>query len=103
MKKLPSKFTRTGLNLGPKGLFILISLIVLALTVATSIVKIASFTGALNSPEKDIALFTAIILSCALGQYLILKFVRTINKEKIMKKRLGISRVQKWISIIQCN
>ncbi|OLD41736.1 MAG: hypothetical protein AUI60_00680 [Thaumarchaeota archaeon 13_1_40CM_2_39_4] len=63
------KFQR---RIGSKGIFILISFIVITLIVDTSIVKISANTGGLSSADSGIAIFAVMGVIFAVGQYLIL-------------------------------
>ena len=63
--------------LGSKGIFILVSLIIVLLIVDTSIVKISALIGGLASPTSSVAIFTAMAIMSSVGQYLILSYIRT--------------------------
>ena len=69
------------LTLGSKGIFILVSLIVILLIIDTSVVKISAFIGGLASPTSSVAIFTVMALISSVGQYLILSYIRTRNRE----------------------
>ena len=85
LNKMQRKVYDTWIHrkLGAKGIFIMICFIVVALVVDTSIVKISAFTGGLRSAESSIAIFTGMALIFAVGQYVILGFIRTRNHESI--------------------
>ena len=68
-------------TLGSKGIFILVSLIIVLLIVDTSIVKISALIGGLASPTSSVAIFTVMALMSSVGQYLILSYIRTRNHE----------------------
>jgi hypothetical protein len=87
-------------KLGTKGIFIIICFIVVALIVDTSIVKISAFTGGLRSAESSIAIFTGMALIFAIGQYVILGFIRRRNHESIAYYKLWLSVIHKAVSII---
>ena len=63
--------------LGSKGIFILVSFIIIVLIVDTSVVKVSAFIGGLRSLASSVTIFTAMALIFSVGQYLILSFVRT--------------------------
>ena len=88
------------MKIGSKGIFILISFIVITLIVDTSIVKIFSITGGLSSTESSIAIFAIMGVIFALGQYLILGFTRRVN-QNIVNERLRFSAIGRTVSIIQ--
>ena len=67
--------------LGSKGFFILVSFIIFLLIVDTSIVKISTFVGGLASPNLGVAIFIGMALIFSVGQYLVLYFVRSGNRE----------------------
>jgi hypothetical protein len=85
----------------PGSIFILVSCIIIALVIDVSIVKVVAFTGGLDSPALDLAVFTTICLVFSLGQYLILRFVRRTNEQNNLYKRLQVAEIHKSISIIQ--
>ena len=77
---------RRGVNhihgpLGSKGIFILVSLIIVLLIVDTSVVKVSALIGGLSSPTSSAAIFIAMALIFSVAQYLILSYVRTRNRE----------------------
>ena len=92
------KFQR---RIGSKGIFILISFIVITLIVDTSIVKISANTGGLSSADSGIAIFAVMGVIFAVGQYLILGFVRSVSEKKVANERLRLSPISRSISIIQ--
>ncbi len=63
--------------LGSKGIFILVSFIIVLSIIDTSIVKISAFSGGLGSPSSSITIFIAMVLIFSVGQHFILSFVRT--------------------------
>src|SRR2546428_3135824 len=87
--------------MGPKGIFILISFIIITLIVDTSIVKISANTGGLSSTDSSIAVFAVMGVIFAVGQYLILGFVRRVSEKKIANERLLLSTISRSVSIIQ--
>lgn len=87
-------------KLGTKGIFIIICFIVIALIVDTSIVRISAFTGGLRSAESSIAIFTGMALIFAVGQYVILGFIRRRNHESIAYHKLWLSVIHKAVSIV---
>ena len=88
-------------KLGAKGIFIIISFIVVALIVDTSIVRISAFTGGLISAESSIAIFTGIALIFVVGQYLILGFVKRKINESIKGEQRYLNVIYKVVFIIQ--
>jgi len=97
---------RPGLNkfhnkIGTKGIFILVSSIIIALIVDMSIVKISAITGGLSSTESSIAIFVVMSVIFAVGQYFILGFVRRCTTKNSSNERLRLSSIGKVVSIIQ--
>lgn len=88
------------IKIGSKGIFILISFIVITLIVDTSIVKISAITGGLRSTETSIAIFAIFGVIFAVGQYIILRFTSRVN-EKIVNERLQFSAIGRVVSIMQ--
>jgi hypothetical protein len=88
--------------LGSRGIFILVSFIIIAMIVDTSIVKISAFTGGLaSSGGSSIAIFTAMALIFSVGQYLILAYIKRRNHVDSPYGSLRLSRLHKSVSIIQ--
>jgi MFS family permease len=97
---------RLGLNkfqnkIGSKGIFIVVSFIIIALIVDTSIVKISAITGGLSSANSSIAVFVVMTVIFAVGQYLILGFVGGVSKKNESNEKLPLSAIGKIVSIIQ--
>lgn len=87
------------MELGSKSIFVIISFIIIALIIDTSIVKIAAFTGGLSNTQSSIAIFTCMALVFGVGQYVIMGFIRR-NHEGTPYVRLGLSRIHRFVSII---
>ena len=64
-------------RIGNKSIFTTMIIIVVAVIVDNSIVGIATSTGGMRSSLSDIALFTFMVLVFAIGQYVILRFVKS--------------------------
>jgi hypothetical protein len=92
-------------KLGSTGIFIIIIFIIIAIIVDTSIVSIATSAGGLRSSVSDIALFTFMVLVFAVGQYIILAFVKQGYKDKEGKigglKHHGLNLIDKTVTITQ--
>ena len=92
-------------RLGSTGIFIIIIFIIIAIIVDTSIVSIATSAGGLRSSVSDIALFAFIVLVFAVGQYVILAFVKQEYKDKKGKisglKQYGLDWMDKAVTITQ--
>jgi hypothetical protein len=86
---------------GTKGIFILISFIIIILIVDTSIVKVSAFLGGLASPASSVTIFTAMALMFSLGQYLILSYVRTSNLEASTRDSKLLSGLYKLVATTQ--
>lgn len=84
-----------------KRIFILVSFIIIASIVDTSIVRISAFTGGLSSDSSGIAIFVAMALVFSLGQYLILAYVRRSNQKGYSNDSLRFASLQKWITVAQ--
>jgi hypothetical protein len=88
--------------LGSKGIFILVSFIIIVLIVDTSVVKVSAFIGGLRSPASSVTIFTAMALIFSVGQYLILSFVRTrIHGAGTQYDNKLLSGLYKLVVIIQ--
>jgi hypothetical protein len=92
-------------RLGSTGIFIIIIFIITAIIVDTSIVSIATSAGGLRSSVSDIALFTFMVFVFAVGQYVILAFVKQGYKDKEGKigglKHHGLDLIDKAVTITQ--
>jgi hypothetical protein len=89
-------------RLGSKGIFILIYIIILALIVDISIVRIATSVGGLRS--SYITLFVGLVVVFAVGQYHILAFVKREYKDgeyKISSHKMGLRLIDKAVTISQ--
>jgi hypothetical protein len=95
------RFNITHGALSSRGIFILVSFIIIAMIVDTSIVKISAFTGGLSSSVSGIAIFTAIAVIFSVGQYLILGYIKRRNHVASPYSSLRLSRLHKSVSIIQ--
>ena len=62
--------------LGHRSFLVIFAFIIAVLITDTSIRQLSVFTGGLGTGSKDLALFVAMILVYAVGQYLILLFLR---------------------------
>ena len=87
--------------LGSKGIFILISFIIVILIVDTSVVKISAFIGGLTSPASSVTVFTTMAIIFSVGQYLILSFVRTRIHAGTQYDNKLLNRLYKLVVIIQ--
>ena len=85
-------------NPGKTSIIIIISIIVIAVLVETSITRISVFMGGLNSYEFNIAIFSILVLVFALGQHLILRFTGLRN---IQSKQKNLILTFKSVSITQ--
>jgi hypothetical protein len=92
-------------RLGSTGIFIIIIFIIIAIIVDTSIVSIATSAGGLRSSVSDIALFIFMVLVFAVGQYVVLAFVKREYKDKEGKigglKHHGLHWIDKTVTITQ--
>lgn len=84
--------------IGSKGIFILVSFVIIVLIIDTSIVKVSAFIG---SPASSVTIFAATALIFSVGQYLILSFVRTRNREGTQHDSKLLSSLYKLVAIIQ--
>jgi hypothetical protein len=88
-------------KLGSRSVFIIISFIIVALIIDTSIIKISGFTTDRTSPSLNITIFTVMVVVYAVGQYLILGFVKSKINEIISNKQLHLNAIHKVVSITQ--
>lgn len=72
-------------KVGDRSIFIIISLIVVALIIDTSIIKVSAFTGGLGSQGSEIAIFSIMVVVFGLGQ----NFILHITKSKYHKDSVG--------------
>lgn len=80
-------------------IFIVIVAIVIAVVVDTSIVAIATSAGGMKSSFTDISLFTLMVVIFALGQFVILRYVKSKFLNHANKTGIAISHVQ-WMDRI---
>jgi hypothetical protein len=88
--------------LGSTGVFILIYIIIIALIVDTSIVRIATSIGGLG--PSYITLFVGVVVVFAVGQYTILAFVKSERKDieyKVSSRITGRHVIDKAVTISQ--
>ena len=88
-------------KLSNRFVFIVVSLIIIAIIVDTSIIKISGFTRDRPSPSVDIIIFTFMVLVYTVGQYLILGFVKRKINESISGEQRYLNIIYKVVSIIQ--
>lgn len=84
---------------GYKAIFALTIILITALTMDTSIVKIVAFTGGLTSDIVDLGGFMALTITFAVIQYIVLRFIKMINEKNELNKRLRLSQMHRWISL----
>jgi hypothetical protein len=89
------------MKIGSKGIFVLICFVISVLIFDTSIVKISAITGGLSATSTSIAIFAVMCVIFAVGQYLILGFVRRVNEKRIANRRLRLSTIGRAVSTIQ--
>jgi hypothetical protein len=89
-----------GYKIGHKALFMLTVILIAALTIDTSIVKIAPYTGGLTSPIADVAIFVTLFLTVAAIQFIILRFVKNINQQNKLRERLRLGQIHQSMSVI---
>ena len=80
-------------------IFIVIVAIVIAVVVDTSIVAIATSAGGMKSSFSDISLFTLMVIIFALGQFVILRYVKSKFLNHANETGITISHVQ-WMDRI---
>ena len=88
-------------KLSNRFVFIVVSLIIIAIIVDTSIIKISGFNRDRPSPSVDIIIFTFMVLVYTVGQYLILGFVKRKINEGITGEQRYLNIIYKVVSIIQ--
>ena len=84
-----------------KTIFILVSIIIVAMIVDTSIIKISYFISRLPSPVWDIIPFGMFVLLYAIGQYIILRYVKVISTETRKYRDSHLNEIHTPVSIIQ--
>jgi hypothetical protein len=88
-------------KLSNRSVFTVVSLIIIAIIIDTSTIKISGFTRDGHSPSMDIIIFTFMVLVYAIGQYLILGFVKRKINESITGEQRYLDVIHKVVSIIQ--
>jgi hypothetical protein len=82
-----------------KTILVLALILIAALTIDTSIVKIAAFTGGLGSGISVVMGFAALTITFTIIQYIILRFIKKINEQNELNKRLRLNRMHMWITL----
>ncbi|HKG90082.1 MAG TPA: hypothetical protein VKA95_17345 [Nitrososphaeraceae archaeon] len=98
-------------KLSSTGVFIVIILIIIAIIVDTSIIRVVTSAGGLRSSVSDIALFVFMVLVFGVGQYIVMSFVKqeykargkgkVNDKAKIAGIGLGLDLLDKVVTITQ--
>ena len=88
-------------KIGSRSIFLIVSFIIVALIIDTSIIKISGFTAGWISLVLKIVIFTILVVIYAIGQYLILEFVKHKINEIIVNKQLRLNVIHKVVSITQ--
>ena len=84
-----------------KTVFVLVSIIIVAMIVDTSIIKISYFISRLPSPVWDNILFSMFVLLYAIGQYFILRYVKVISSKTEQYRHIHLNVIHKSVSIVQ--
>jgi hypothetical protein len=84
---------------GGRVLVAVISIVIVAVLVDTSIVKISVFTGGLVTYTSNIGIFTSIVVIYAISQFIFLRF--TVLKGKQQPKQRQLIFIYKFVSISQ--
>lgn len=90
-------------GIGNKAVFIVSVVIICALIIDTSLIKIYSFLTRPYSPDWNVAIFIVMALVYAIGQYVILEFVKTKIKQArtATSRQSNITVIHKVVSTIQ--
>jgi hypothetical protein len=75
-------------NPGKTSIVVVISVIVIAMVIETSITRISVFVGGLSRNDTDIVIFSVFVLVFGVGQYLIMKFINFRNIQSNRKHLL---------------
>ena len=84
-----------------KSTFIVILIIIIAILIDTSITNIYRFIPSQPSSILNIAIFTVMIIVYAVGQYIILEFVKSKSKKIRSSEQLRLKIIHKMVSIVQ--
>jgi hypothetical protein len=84
---------------GRSILAIVTSVVIAAVLVDTSILKISVFTGGLVAYTSNIGIFTSIVVIYAISQFIILRFTALRGKQQLKQRRLIF--IYKLVSISQ--
>jgi hypothetical protein len=93
---LLSSFTNNN-----KIIFLLVSVVIVALIIDTSFIKIYPFIFSQSISSWRIVIFLAIGTIYAVGQYLILNFVKKKSKKIISKEQYRLNAIHKIVTIVQ--
>jgi hypothetical protein len=89
-------------KLGDRSIFFIISIIIVAIIIDTSIIKISAFTGGLSPQGLYVAIFTVMtIVIFGVGQYFILRLTKRKYGENTVGKKLKPNTIDKIVSAIQ--
>jgi hypothetical protein len=83
---------------GRFGILVLISIIVVAIFVDTTLIRIYAFTGGLRAYTQNIAIFSILVIVYSLSQYFILRFA---SLKKLEYTQKGITIPQKLLLVVQ--
>jgi hypothetical protein len=89
-------------SIGNKSILITMIVIVVAVIVDNSIVGIVTSIGGMRSSIYDIALFAIMVLVFALGQYIILKFVKSRYLDRTNETTVTKFRIRLFYRITAC-
>jgi uncharacterized membrane protein len=85
-----------------KLIFLMVAVLVVALVLDTSLVRIYSYSSNSQSlSDIRIGLFLAIAIAYVTGQYLLLEFVKKKSKEIRTKKQLHLKIIHRIVTIVQ--
>lgn len=84
-------------KLGDRSIFFIISIIIVATIVDTSIIKISAFTGGLTPQGYYVAIFTVITVIFGVGQHFILRLTNRKYKENTVSSKLKLNTIDKIV------
>ncbi len=85
--------------LSSKGIFILLSFIVIGVIVDTSFVKVSAYTSGLA--PGNISVFIAMAVMFSIGQYIVMAHIKRRNQVRTPHESLWLGRLHKSVSISQ--
>lgn len=85
--------------LSSKGIFILVSLVIVGVIVDTSFVRISAYTGGLSPGHISVFIVLAVMFS--IGQYFVLSYIRKRGETRASRDSVWLNRLHKIVAVTQ--